>query len=79
MTDTLKTYRVTLTSDVLAGPFVVDLASASERGAVKRARYAAMHTYRCVPLLTCPVRAEVLHDGTCAAAGHNAETCGMPL
>lgn len=60
---TINTYRVTITSDLLGGPLVMDLIATTPERAKTRAGMTAMHMYRCAELLDAPTTVEYLHAG----------------
>ena len=49
---TIRTYEVTLTSPLLAGPLVVELIASSPKAAMARTRHYAFHDYKCADMLT---------------------------
>jgi hypothetical protein len=58
-------YRVTLTHEALTAPFVVDLKASSAKMAERRARAAAMHSYRHAEFLSeGSVTVEVIDEAT---------------
>lgn len=56
----LARYEVTLTSELLDGPFIVECVATSADRAATRCRAAAMHSFRCVEMLGAHCETRVL-------------------